>query len=93
MIEEEDKLKDYYDVLQQYKSLKDDARSIVITPKYCLRFLQPGRLVCIQCTEDETAPILSIEDQVSWGVIVNFERVKNLSEGKKALHLFKFDHI
>ncbi|CAA6667747.1 unnamed protein product [Spirodela intermedia] len=83
VIEEEDNLKDYYDVLQQYKSLKNDVRSIVITPKYCLRFLQPGRLVCIQCIEDETAPILSIEEQVSWGVIVNFERVKGLSEGGK----------
>ncbi|MQL76175.1 hypothetical protein Taro_008572 [Colocasia esculenta] len=81
VIEEEDSLKDYYDALQQYKSLKDEVRNILLSPKYCLRFLQPGRLVSIRCTDDETAPILSLEEPVSWGVIINFEKVKSLSEG------------
>ncbi|KAA8545422.1 hypothetical protein F0562_020206 [Nyssa sinensis] len=81
VIEEEDSLENYYSLPQQYKSLKKDVRDIVFSPRYCLPFLQPGRLVCIQCTRsDENSPSLSIEDQVTWGVIINFERVKDLSE-------------
>ncbi|KAA8545416.1 hypothetical protein F0562_020200 [Nyssa sinensis] len=81
VIEEEDSLENYYSLLQQYKSLKKDVRDIMFSPRYCLPFLQPGRLVCIQCTRsDENSPSLSIEDQVTWGVIINFERVKDLSE-------------
>uniref|UniRef100_A0A1D1YL67 Superkiller viralicidic activity 2-like 2 n=2 Tax=Anthurium amnicola TaxID=1678845 RepID=A0A1D1YL67_9ARAE len=83
VIEEEDSLKGYYDALKQYKSLKDDIRSIVLSPKYCLRFLQPGRLVCIRCTDDEMVPMLSVDEKFSWGVIINFERVKSLSEGTR----------
>ena len=86
VVEEEDKLKDYYDTLENYKSLKDDVRSIVTNPKYCLRFLQPGRLVSILCENDETAPVLSLEEHTSWGVIVNFERVKSItSEGNYSI--------
>ncbi|KAK9287297.1 hypothetical protein L1049_015710 [Liquidambar formosana] len=81
IIEEEDSLENYYTLLQQYKSLKKDVRDIVFSPRYCLPFLQPGRLVCIQCTKsDENSPSFSTEDQVTWGVIINFERVKSLSE-------------
>lgn len=81
VIEEEDSLKNYYDLLQQYKSLKKDVRDIVFSPKYCLPFLQARRLVCIQCTRsEEDSPSFSIEDQVTWGVIINFERVKSISE-------------
>ncbi|KAJ4846922.1 ATP-dependent RNA helicase mtr4 [Turnera subulata] len=81
VIEEEENLKNYYDLIQQYKSLKKDVREIVLSPKYCLPFLQSGRLVCIECTEsDEKSPSFSIDDKVTWGVIINFERVKNVSE-------------
>ncbi|XP_059648304.1 DExH-box ATP-dependent RNA helicase DExH9 [Cornus florida] len=81
VIEEEDSLEDYYSLLQQYRSLKKDARDIVFSPRYCLPFLQPGRLVSIQCSKnDENSPSFSIEDQDTWGVIINFERVKSLSE-------------
>ncbi|XP_077211328.1 RNA helicase, ATP-dependent, SK12/DOB1 protein [Tasmannia lanceolata] len=81
VIEEEDSLKDYYNLLQQYKTLKKDIRDIAFAPRYCLPFLQPGRLVCIQCTRsDDNTPSFSTEDNVTWGVIINFERVKGLSE-------------
>lgn len=86
IIEEEDSLKNYYDLIQQYKSLKKDVRDIVFSPKYCLPYLQSGRLVCIQCTgTDEKSLIFSIEDQVTWGVIINFDRVKSVNEGKNSL--------
>ncbi|CAK9146412.1 unnamed protein product [Ilex paraguariensis] len=81
VIEEEDSLENYYSLLQQYKSLKKDVRDVIYSPRYCLPFLQPGRLVCIQCTKsDESSASFSIEEQVTWGVILNFERVKDLSE-------------
>ncbi|KAJ6309261.1 hypothetical protein OIU76_018787 [Salix suchowensis] len=81
VIEEEENLKNYYDLIQQYKSLKKDVRDIVFSPKHCLPYLQAGRLVCIQCTEsDDKSPSFLIEDLVSWGVIVNFDRVKGVSD-------------
>lgn len=80
IIEEEDSLDNYYSLLQQYKSLKKDVRDIICTPRYCLPFLQPGRLVCIHCSGDENSPSFSTDDLTTWGVIINFERVKGLSE-------------
>ncbi|XP_043722234.1 DExH-box ATP-dependent RNA helicase DExH9-like [Telopea speciosissima] len=80
-IDEEESLKDYYNLLQQYKSLKKDVRDIVCSPRYCLPFLQPGRLVRIHCSiSDDKTPSVSPEEQVTWGVIINFERVKDISE-------------
>lgn len=87
VIEEEDSLDEYYSLLQQYKSLKKDVRDIVLSPKYCLPFLQPGRLVSVQCArKDESLPSFSIKDDVTWGVIINFERVKGSSEGEMSSH-------
>lgn len=86
IIEEEDSLENYYNLIQQYKSLKKDVRDIVFSPRYCLPFLQPGRLVCIQCTKTEdTAPSFSLKDETTWAVIINFERVKG--PGGKSLNL------
>ena len=82
VIEEEDSLNDYYTLLEQYKSLKKEVRDIVLSPKYCLPFLQPGRLVRIQCSSDEKSLSFSTEDQTTWGVIINFERANGLAEGK-----------
>ncbi|XP_050209869.1 DExH-box ATP-dependent RNA helicase DExH9 [Mercurialis annua] len=80
IIEEEENLKNYYDLIQQYRSLKTDARNIVFSPKYCLPFLQPGRILCMQCTADENSPSFSFEDHLTWGVIISFEQVKSFSE-------------
>lgn len=81
IIEQEDSLKNYYSLIEQYKSLKKDVRDIVLSPKFCLPFLQPGRLVCIECTRvDDDLPSFSIEDSVTWGIIINFQRVKSVSE-------------
>ncbi|KAJ3672631.1 hypothetical protein LUZ60_007352 [Juncus effusus] len=80
IIEEEESLKDYYNLLQQYKSLKNDAKNMVFKPKYCLEFIQPGRLVKIFLPETES---FSFEDQTTWGVIINFEQVKKAGQDKK----------
>lgn len=87
IIEEEDSLEDYYSLLQQYKTLKKEIRDIVFSPKNCLPFLQPGRLVSMQCTRsDESSVSFSTQDEVTWGVIINFERVKVASEGEMSLN-------
>jgi ATP-dependent RNA helicase DOB1 len=91
VIEEEENLKNYYDLIQQYKSLKKDVRDIVFSPKHCLSYLQSGRLVCIQCTESEDkSPSFLIEDLVTWGVIVNFDRVKGVSDGNSSFYCLYF---
>lgn len=82
VIEEEESLKDYYNLLRQHQSLKNDVRDIVFSPKYCLPFLQPGRLVKIRLLGDDKMPSFSTEERVTWGVILNFERVKGSAEGK-----------
>lgn len=81
VIEEEDKLKDYYSLLEQFRSFKGDMRSIVFSPRHCLPFLQPGRLIRILSTSGEKDKLsFSQDEQLTWGVIVNFERVKNTSK-------------
>ncbi|CAL1403487.1 unnamed protein product [Linum trigynum] len=81
VLEEEDNLKNYYDMIQQYKSLKKDVRDIVFSPKHCLPYLQSGRLISVECSVvDEDSSSFLIEDRVTWGIIINFERVKGVSE-------------
>lgn len=81
VIDEEDSLKDYYNLLEQHRSLNKEVHDIVISPRHCLPYLQPGRLVSLQCTssEEDLVPIF-IEDQLTWGLIINFERIKGVSE-------------
>ncbi|KAJ1383224.1 rRNA-processing arch domain [Sesbania bispinosa] len=81
VIEEENSLKDYYDLLEQHRSLNKEVHDIVLSPRHCLPFLQPGRLVSLQCTSnDGDLPPIFIEDQLTWGLVINFERVKSVSE-------------
>ncbi|XP_040385381.1 DExH-box ATP-dependent RNA helicase DExH9 isoform X2 [Oryza brachyantha] len=82
VIEEEENLKSYYDLLQQYKNLKKDVRDIVHSPKYVLPFLQPGRLARIQYSTDEQTTF-SIDENVTWGVTINFEKVKTHGEDRR----------
>ncbi|XP_004964282.1 DExH-box ATP-dependent RNA helicase DExH9 [Setaria italica] len=82
VIEEEESLKDYYELLQQYKSLKKDVRDIVLSPKHVLPFLQPGRLVRLEYSTDEPATF-SIDENITWGIIINFEKVKSHGEDRR----------
>lgn len=82
VIEEEDSLKDYYNLLQQYNSLKKDVHDIVFSPKYCLPYLQPGRLVSLLCDSNEKKPSFFTQELVTWGIIINFQKLNNLDEGK-----------
>ncbi|KAF9620370.1 hypothetical protein IFM89_011105 [Coptis chinensis] len=102
VIEEEESLNDYYHLLREYHKLKKKIRDISFSPRYCLPFLQPAWLVCIQCTRTDDTPAFSTEDEVTCGVIINFERLKGLSEALLACvsfllliycYLFSFEQI
>lgn len=85
VIEEESSLKDYFNLLEQHRALNKEIRDIVLSPRHCLPFLQPGRLVSLECTSsDEDLPLIFIEDQLTWGLVINFERVKSVSEGENS---------
>ncbi|KAI3934762.1 hypothetical protein MKW92_015348 [Papaver armeniacum] len=80
MIDEEETLINYYNLLEQHHKLKKDINDIVFCPKYCLPFLKSGRLISVQCIRGDNNSSFSLEDQVTWGVVINFERVKGISE-------------
>uniref|UniRef100_A0ACD6A8A7 Uncharacterized protein n=1 Tax=Avena sativa TaxID=4498 RepID=A0ACD6A8A7_AVESA len=82
VIEDEESVEDYYDLLKQHKTLKSDVRDIVLSPKYALPFLQSGRLVRVQYSTDEQ-PTFSIDENVTWGIIINFEKVKTNAEDRR----------
>ncbi|PKU80570.1 DEAD-box ATP-dependent RNA helicase ISE2, chloroplastic [Dendrobium catenatum] len=83
VIEEEDSLKDYFNLLQQYRSLKKDVHDIVFAPKYCLPYLQPGRLVSLLYASNDKRPSFFTHEPVTWGIIVNFQKINNLNEDKR----------
>ena len=80
VIEDAESSKDYYDLLQQHKSLKKDAHDIVLSQKHFLPFLQPGRLIHVEFSTDEPTNF-SIDENVTWRIIINFEKVKSHGEG------------
>ncbi|KAK8970738.1 hypothetical protein KSP40_PGU003581 [Platanthera guangdongensis] len=82
VIDEEESLKDYYNLLQQYKSLKKDVRDIVYDPKYCLPFLQPGRLVSLLYSSYDKKSSVS-QEQITWGIIINFQKIISHVEDKR----------
>ncbi|GLT90720.1 hypothetical protein SLE2022_086390 [Rubroshorea leprosula] len=80
VLEEEDSLKNYYNLIHQYKSLKKEVRDIVMSPKYCIPYMKYGRVLCLQCTDEEKSSSFSIEDPLTWGILVDFHRVKSIHD-------------
>lgn len=65
-IADEDIALNYYRIRQQLNKLATQLEEFVHKPKYCLQFLQPGRL----------AKVSNGSDDFGWGVIINFEKSK-----------------
>ncbi|XP_039272874.2 exosome RNA helicase MTR4-like [Styela clava] len=63
-ISDEDVAMNYYKIRQQLGKLAGQMEEFIHMPKYCLPFLQPGRLVKVNNGSDE----------FGWGVIVNFQK-------------------
>ncbi|XP_068105355.1 exosome RNA helicase MTR4 [Hyperolius riggenbachi] len=69
-IPNEESVVTYYKIRQQLAKLAKEIEEYVHKPKYCLPFLQPGRLVKVK----------SEEDDFGWGVVVNFSRKSNVKQ-------------
>ncbi|XP_063818264.1 exosome RNA helicase MTR4 [Pseudophryne corroboree] len=67
-IPNEDSMVTYYKIRQQLAKLGKEIEDYIHKPKYCLPFLQPGRLVKVKNKEDD----------FGWGVVVNFSRKSNV---------------
>ncbi|XP_057258622.1 exosome RNA helicase MTR4 isoform X1 [Pezoporus wallicus] len=67
LIPNEENVVIYYKIRQQLAKMSKEIEQYVHKPKYCLPFLQPGRLVKVKCEDDN----------VGWGVVVNFSKKSN----------------
>lgn len=67
-IPNEESVVTYYKIRQQLAKLGKEIEEYIHKPKYCLPFLQPGRLVKVK----------SEENDFGWGVVVNFTRKSNV---------------
>lgn len=65
-IDDEEQVREYYDLRQQLAGYKDDIRKVITHPDYILPFLQSGRLVHVKVKDMD----------FGWGAIVNFNRRK-----------------
>lgn len=63
-IEDEEPIRDYYDLREQLKIFADDVRTVVTHPSHIIPYLQPGRLVHTKIKDVD----------FGWGAIVSFER-------------------
>lgn len=63
-IEDEQTIKEYYDLRVQLDSYAKDMREVINHPQHSLTFLQPGRLVRIKYKEYD----------FGWGAVVNFNQ-------------------
>lgn len=67
-ITNEESVVTYYKIRQQLAKLAKEIEDYIHKPKYCLPFLQPGRLVKVKNEEDD----------FGWGVVVNFSKKSNV---------------
>ncbi|XP_072920538.1 exosome RNA helicase MTR4 [Hemitrygon akajei] len=58
----------YYKIRQQLAKLGKEIEEYLHKPKYCLPFLQPGRLVKVKNEDDD----------FGWGVVINFNKKSNV---------------
>ncbi|XP_061603871.1 exosome RNA helicase MTR4 [Phyllopteryx taeniolatus] len=77
-IANEESVVTYYRYRQQLAKLGEDIQHFIHKPKYCLPFLQPGRLVKVK-NEDA---------DFGWGVVVNFSKKSNVKVSTDTEPLF-----
>ncbi|CAI4574001.1 CCT_1a_G0029890.mRNA.1.CDS.1 [Saccharomyces cerevisiae] len=64
-VEDEENVKEYYEIEQAIKGYREDVRQVVTHPANALSFLQPGRLVEIS---------VNGKDNYGWGAVVDFAK-------------------
>ncbi|XP_067842027.1 exosome RNA helicase MTR4 isoform X1 [Heptranchias perlo] len=67
-IPNEESVVTYYKIRQQLAKLGKEIEEYIHKPKYCLPFLQPGRLVKVKNDDDD----------FGWGVVINFNKKSNV---------------
>ncbi|EDO17207.1 hypothetical protein Kpol_1035p20 [Vanderwaltozyma polyspora DSM 70294] len=67
-VEEEDSIKEYYDVKKTLETYKQDLRHIITHPANILSFLQPGRLVKVEVGEKQ---------DYGWATVIDFAKRVN----------------
>ncbi|KAE8636312.1 hypothetical protein XENTR_v10002933 [Xenopus tropicalis] len=67
-IPNEENVVTYYKIRQQLAKLGKEIEDYIHKPKYCLPFMQPGRLVKVK----------SEDDDFGWGAVVNFSKKSNV---------------
>ncbi|XP_077398559.1 exosome RNA helicase MTR4 [Vanacampus margaritifer] len=77
-IPNEESVVTYFKIRQQLAKLGNEIQEFIHKPKYCLPFLQPGRLVKVK-NEDA---------DFGWGVVVNFSKKSNVKVSTDAEPLF-----
>ncbi|KAM6985725.1 exosome RNA helicase MTR4 [Aplochiton taeniatus] len=70
-IPNEESVVTYYKIRQQLAKLAKEIEDFTHKPKYCLPFLQPGRLVKVK----------NVDSDFGWGVVVNFSKKANVKTG------------
>lgn len=69
-IPNEESVVTYYKIRQQLAKLSKEIEEYIHKPKYCLPFLQPGRLVKVKHDDED----------FGWGVVVNFSKKSNVKQ-------------
>ncbi|XP_046844163.1 exosome RNA helicase MTR4-like [Xenia sp. Carnegie-2017] len=64
VIHNEESIASFYKIRHQLKKLGDDMLGFIHRPKYCLPFMQPGRLVHVKHEDMD----------FDWGVVINFQK-------------------
>lgn len=62
----EEDVQSYYEIRKQIDTYSEDVRAVISSPRYCLPFMQPGRLVHIKLNGMD----------FDWGVLLNFHKRK-----------------
>ena len=66
MIEDEQDIKEYYDLRQNLTGYGTEMKAVITHPQYLLKFLQSGRLVKVKYKDYD----------FGWGAVVNFSKIK-----------------
>ena len=72
-VDNEDEASSYYRLRRQIELLGRQMNKIILSPKYCLPFINPGRLVKVRHGKND----------FGWGIIMNFKKEKKDAEDEE----------
>ncbi|KAL5486646.1 hypothetical protein EMCRGX_G019154 [Ephydatia muelleri] len=77
VIENEEQVTLYYRIRQQLLKLEAEMQVFITKPRYCVPFLQPGRLVKVVVGSDD----------FGWGSVVNFQKKTNQKNSTETIYV------